>query len=61
MSKIKDLMGLLFFMNDRKQPIIEKVFRKNKPQESRSHAQKQPYAQKSEHQESKKDFKKAEP
>jgi hypothetical protein len=27
MSKIKDLMGLLFFMNDRKDSVLEKVFK----------------------------------
>jgi hypothetical protein len=61
MSKIKDLMGLLFFMNDRKQPVIEKVFRKNKGQDGRAQVQKQNYTQRTDHQDSTSEFKKAKP
>ena len=61
MSKIKDLMGLLFFINDRKQPVLEKVLRKNKVQDGRTQGQKQHYPQRTEHQESTSEFKKAKP
>lgn len=61
MSKIKDLMGLLFFMNERKQPVLEKVFRKNKTQDGRTQVQKQNYSQLTEQQDNSSEFKNAKP
>jgi len=61
MSKIKDLMGLLLFMNDRKQPVLEKVFKKNKGQDTRANVQKQNFVNLADHQEVPHDFNKPKP
>lgn len=52
-------MGLLFFMNDRKQPVLEKVFKKNKTQDCRMQVQKQNYSQMTEQQDNSSEFKNA--
>lgn len=61
MSKIKDLMGLLLFMNDRKQPVLEKVFKKDKSQDARANVQKQNFVNLSDQKEGSHDFNKSKP
>jgi len=54
-------MGLLLFMNDRKQPVLEKVFKKNKGQDTRANVQKQNFVNLADHQEVPHDFNKPKP
>ena len=51
-------MGLLFFMNDRKDSVLEKVFKnKGKTMDARIHSQQQSYKQVSEQKEHPSDLK----